>query len=59
LDNKVCDISFDIKLTERTIVKEQDGTLTVTHMAEPVPPEYFVKSYKVNVDGKTVAEWVA
>lgn len=59
LDNKVCDISFDIKLTERTIVKEQGGTLTVTHMEEPVPPEYFVKSYKVNIDGKTVAEWAA
>ncbi|WP_268872770.1 phage tail protein [Yersinia pekkanenii] len=57
LDNKVCYISFDIKLTKRTIVKEQDGVLTVTHLDEPVPPEYFVKSYKVNVDGKTVAEW--
>lgn len=57
LDNKLRDISIDLKLTERTIVKEQDGVLTVTHLDEPVPPEYFVNSYKVNVDGKTVAEW--
>ncbi|CNC44803.1 P2 phage tail completion R family protein [Yersinia enterocolitica] len=57
LDNKLRDISIDLKLTERTIVKEQEGVFTVTHLDEPVPPEYFVKSYKVNVDGKTVAEW--
>ncbi|MDN0093880.1 phage tail protein [Yersinia rohdei] len=57
LDNTVRDISIDLKLTERTIVKEQEGVLSVTHLDEPVPPEYFVKSYKVNVDGKTVAEW--
>lgn len=57
LDNKLRDISIDLKLTERTIVKEKDGVLTVTHLDEPVPPEYFVNSYKVNVDGKTVAEW--
>ncbi|MEQ9721140.1 phage tail protein [Yersinia alsatica] len=57
LDNKLRDISIDLKLTERTIVKEQDGVLSVTHLDEPVPPEYFVKSYKVNIDGETVAEW--
>lgn len=57
LDNKLRDISIDLKLTERTIVKEKEGVFTVTHLDEPVPPEYFVKSYKVNVDGKTVAEW--
>ncbi|EOI6866744.1 phage tail protein [Yersinia enterocolitica] len=58
LDNKLRDISIDLKLTERTIVKEQDSVLSVTHLDEPVPPEYFVKSYKVNIDGETVAEWV-
>lgn len=57
LDNKLRDISIDLKLTERTIVKEQEGVLSVTHLGEPVPPEYFVKSYKVNIDGETVAEW--
>ncbi|MFQ6288754.1 phage tail protein [Yersinia enterocolitica] len=57
LDNKLRDISIDLKLTERTIVKEKEGVFTVTHLDEPVPPEYFVKSYKMNVDGKTVAEW--
>ena len=57
LDNKLRDISIDLKLTERTIVKEKEGVFTVTHLDEPVPPEYFVKSYKVNVDGETVAEW--
>ncbi|CNL62764.1 phage tail protein [Yersinia aldovae] len=57
LDNEVRDISIDIKLTERVIVKEQDGTLNVTHLDEPVPPEHFIKSYKMGIDGKTVAEW--
>ncbi|WP_392432814.1 phage tail protein [Yersinia sp. HM-2024] len=57
LDNKLRDISIDLKLTERTIVKEKEGVFTVTHLDEPVPPEYFVKSYKVNIDGETVAEW--
>jgi hypothetical protein len=57
LDNEVRDISIDIKLTERVIVKEQDGTLNVTHLDEPVPPEHFIKSYKIGIDGKTVAEW--
>lgn len=59
LDNKLRDISIDLKLTERTIVKELDGVLSVTHFDEPVPLEYFVKSYKVNIDGETVAEWAA
>lgn len=57
LDNKVRDISIDIKLTERVVVKEQDGKLDVTHLGEPIPPEHFIKSYKIDIDGKTVAEW--
>ncbi|HDL7463459.1 TPA: phage tail protein [Yersinia enterocolitica] len=57
LDNKVRDISIDIKLTERVIVKEQDGKLGVTHLGEPIPPEPFINSYKIDIEGKTVAEW--
>ncbi|AIN15439.1 P2 phage tail completion R family protein [Yersinia pseudotuberculosis IP 32953] len=58
LDNKVRDISIDIKLTERVIVKEKNGKLSVTHLGEPVPPEHFINSYQIDIEGKTVAEWV-
>ncbi|BCU90680.1 tail fiber protein [Yersinia pseudotuberculosis] len=57
LDNKVRDISIDIKLTERVIVKERNGKLSVTHLEEPVPPEHFINSYQIDIEGKTVAEW--
>lgn len=57
LNNKVRDISIDIKLTERVIVKEQDGKLDVSHLGEPIPPEHFINSYKIDIEGKTVAEW--
>lgn len=57
LDNKVRDISIDIKLTERVIVKEKNGKLSVTHLEEPVPPEHFINSYQIDIEGKTVAEW--
>lgn len=40
LNHKTCDISIDLTLTERVIVKEVDGALQVTHADEPPLDQY-------------------
>ncbi|EKN3458393.1 phage tail protein [Yersinia enterocolitica] len=57
LDNKLRDISIDLKLTERTIVKEQEGKLTVTTLDEPPEPYASLSSYEVYIKGEKVSEW--
>lgn len=61
LDKKKVDLSITLPLTERVIVKRQaDGTLQVTHPAEPVVDDelFLVPAMRVETpDGELLAEW--
>jgi hypothetical protein len=63
LDNSKVDLSITMPLTERVIVKRQaDGTLQVSHPAEPVVDDelFLVPAMRVETsDGELLAEWGA
>ncbi len=55
-DNTV-DISIDLQLTERVIVKEIDGALHVDHVPEPAEPENITRPWQLYIHGELVSEW--
>jgi hypothetical protein len=55
-DNTV-DISIDLQLTERVIVKERDGALHVDHLDEPQDAETPPAPRQLYVRGELVSEW--
>ncbi|MDR3432062.1 MAG: phage tail protein [Rouxiella aceris] len=55
-DNTV-DISIDLQLTERVIVKESDGALHVDHLNEPQDAETPPAPRQLFVRGELVSEW--
>lgn len=61
LDNSKVDLSITLPLTERVIVKRQaDGTLQVSHPAEPVVDDelFLVPAMRVETSaGELLAEW--
>ena len=61
LDNSKVDLSITLPLTERVIVKRQaDGTLQVSHPAEPVVDDelFLVPAMRVETsEGELLAEW--
>ncbi|CAM3263588.1 MULTISPECIES: phage tail protein [Yersinia] len=57
IDKTVRDISIELKLTERVIVKEENGALNVTHLDEPPEPYALLDSYQIYIQGEKVAEW--
>ncbi|EWC40207.1 phage tail protein [Stutzerimonas stutzeri] len=61
LSNKAVDLSITLPLTERVIVKRQaDGTLQVSHPAEPVVDDetFLVPAMRVETsEGELLAEW--
>ncbi|WP_417787529.1 phage tail protein [Stutzerimonas xanthomarina] len=63
LDNSKVDLSITLPLTERVIVKRQaDGTLQVSHPAEPVVDDelFLVPAMRVETsEGELLAEWGA
>ncbi|HEJ7051574.1 TPA: phage tail protein [Serratia marcescens] len=59
LNNGVRDISIDLKLTERVIVKEENGKLHVSHAEEPPPPPNNVTEFEIWMQGRKVAAWAA
>lgn len=59
LNNGVRDISIDLKLTERVIVKEENGKLHVSHVEEPPPPPNNVTEFEIWMQGRKVAAWAA
>ena len=63
LDNSKVDLSITLPLTERVIVKRQaDGTLEVSHPAEPVVDDelFLVPALRVETsEGELLAEWGA
>jgi hypothetical protein len=62
IDHSKVDMSLSLPLTERVIVKKQDdGTFTVKHAAEPqyTPYEQIDGPIQVFADGVLLAEWQA
>ncbi|WP_416261798.1 phage tail protein [Gibbsiella quercinecans] len=57
LNNALRDISIDLKLTERVIVKEENSTLQVNHVDEPAPPPTDIARFELWMKGRKVIEW--
>ncbi|HHQ6599588.1 TPA: phage tail protein [Serratia fonticola] len=51
------DISINLQLTERVIVKEQGSALHVDHLPEPPLPENVIRPIQLYVHGELVSEW--
>lgn len=52
------DFSVSLQLTERVVVKEQDGgVLHVKHLPEPPLPENVTRPMQLYVHGELVSEW--
>ncbi|VXC66383.1 phage tail protein [Serratia oryzae] len=51
------DISINLQLTERVIVKEQAGALLVDHLPEPPLPENVTRPMQLYVHGELVSRW--
>ncbi|MHA7846213.1 phage tail protein [Serratia sp. D1N4] len=52
-----CDISINLQLTERVIVKEHAGALHVDHLPEPPLPENVTRPMQLYVHGELVSTW--
>lgn len=51
------DISINLQLTERVIVKEHHGALHVDHLPEPPLPENVTRPMQLYVHGELVSTW--
>lgn len=57
ISDTAMDISMNLQLTERVIVKDADGALHVNHAGESPLPENVERPAKMYVGGKLVSEW--
>ena len=55
-DNTI-DLSIDLQLTERVIVKDIDGALHVDHVPEPQEPENDPTPTRLYAGGQLVSDW--
>ena len=53
------DFSLVIPLTERVLVSESDGALSVTHLPEPAVPEAVSRPWQLYINHQLVSEWPA
>ena len=51
------DISISLQLTERTLVKEVDRALHVSHVPEPSLPEPVARPMELYINGELVSAW--
>ncbi|KMU52764.1 P2 phage tail completion protein R (GpR) [Serratia marcescens] len=51
------DISISLQLTERTLVKEVDRALHVSHVPEPPLPKPVVRPMELYINGELVSAW--
>ncbi|WP_164044832.1 phage tail protein [Serratia marcescens] len=51
------DISISLQLTERTLVKEVDRALHVSHVPEPPLPEPVARPMELYINGELVSVW--
>lgn len=56
LSDTLCDISIDLQLTERVIVKQDGDALHVNHIGEPPLPENVNRPLQLYVHGELVSE---
>lgn len=59
ISDTAVDISINLQLTERVIVKEQEGELHVNHVGEPPLPEINSRPWQLYVKNELVSEWRA
>src|SRR5476649_1081908 len=57
LSDTLSDISVDLQLTERVIVKEINGALHIDHAPEPSLPENITRPIELYVNKKLVGRW--
>ncbi|MCK8560934.1 phage tail protein [Yersinia ruckeri] len=57
ISDQLCDIRIDLQLTERVIVKQQEGALHVNHLPEPPPPGNASRPTSLYLHGELVSEW--
>lgn len=56
LSDTLCDISIDLQLTERVIVKQEGSALHVNHVAENPLPENDARPVQLYVKGELIGE---
>lgn len=56
LSDTLCDISIDLQLTERVIVKQDGDALHVNHIGEPPLPDNVNRPLQLYVNGELVSE---
>ena len=57
ISDSLCDVSIDLQLTERVLIKREGGALHVTHLSEPPLPENVDRPWQLYVQGELVSEW--
>ncbi len=57
ISDTLCDISIDLQLTERVLVKQEGGALHVTHLNENPSPADDARPLRLFVKGELVSEW--
>ncbi|MBP2156208.1 phage tail protein [Erwinia rhapontici] len=57
VSDSVMDISMNLQLTERVIVKNEAGALHVDHVGEPPLPENAPRPWQMYVKNELVSEW--
>lgn len=58
LSDTLCDISIDLQLTERVIVKQDGDALLVSHIGEPPLPDNVNRPLQLYVKGKLISELI-
>lgn len=56
LSDTLCDLSIDLQLTERVIVKQDGDALHVNHIGEPPLPENVNRPLQLYVNGELISE---
>jgi len=57
ISDTASDISIELQLSERVIVKQADDGLHVTHEGENLLPENDARPLQLYVHGELVSEW--
>jgi hypothetical protein len=57
ISDTLIDISMNLQLTERVIVKDEGGAMHVNHIGEPPLPENNSRPTQLYVHGELVSEW--
>ena len=50
-------VDISLQLTERTIIKEESGTLHVSYAPEPPQPELVTRPKELYINGELVSKW--